>query len=624
MRKIILLAVLFVYLLFPSETFAQNNFNVDVKIEYDVKESGNTFVTNHITLENAGSDVYATSYKLKLNNASPTNIKAFYKEKEEELSVSGGKINDNFTLEVVFDDAIVGKNESRSFVISYEEDSIATRTGEVWEISIPKLENEDDFRSYDVILTIPSFFGDEAFISPEPKSRKSEENTNQYTFDKNGVSSSGIAAGFGEFQVFSFTLVYHLENPLNKTSPVTIAIPPDTSFQKVIYEQIEPSPEDVTVDSDGNWLAHYKMGSRDRLDITAKGSVQLFGSPRKLLVQAPENLSNNLLSTQYWQTDNPNIQNLANQLKTPKNIYDFVTDSLTYDYDRVRPNVQRYGASKALENPSSAICMEFTDTFIAIARSAGIPAREINGFAYTENPEIQPLSLVADVLHSWPEYWDEKRGIWVPIDPTWGSTTNGVDYFSKLDLRHFTFVIHGENPTMPFSPGSYKLGPNPQKDVFVSFGQLPEKRNSNLEIITTASRLFPFMSTKISVLLKNPGPTALYDIRPRAIFDGEVAQDFYIDTLPPFGERNLQVFIPFSFFGTNTPDSVEIVAAGSSVKVPSHKNRIIIYNLLAVSVLILTVIVLVLIKSGRLKTKKIKKSLNKYAKSIKGSKKNKV
>ena len=624
MRKIILLAVLFVYLLFPSETFAQNNFNVDVKIEYDIKESGNTFVTNHITLENAGSDVYATSYKLKLNNASPTNIKAFYKEKEEELSVSGGKINDNFTLEVVFDDAIVGKNESRSFVISYEEDSIATRTGEVWEISIPKLENEDDFRSYDVILTIPSLFGDEAFISPEPKSRKSEENTNQYTFDKNGVSSSGIAAGFGEFQVFSFTLVYHLENPLNKTSPVTIAIPPDTSFQKVIYEQIEPSPEDVTVDSDGNWLAHYTMGSRDRLDITAKGSVQLFGSPRKLLVQAPENLSNNLLSTQYWQTDNPNIQNLANQLKTPKNIYDFVTDSLTYDYDRVRPNVQRYGASKALENPSSAICMEFTDTFIAIARSAGIPAREINGFAYTENPEIQPLSLVADVLHSWPEYWDEKRGIWVPIDPTWGSTTNGADYFSKLDLRHFTFVIHGENPTMPFSPGSYKLGPNPQKDVFVSFGQLPEKRNSNLEIITTASRLFPFMSTKISVLLKNPGPTALYDIRPRAIFDGEVAQDFYIDTLPPFGERNLQVFIPFSFFGTNTPDSVEIVAAGSSVKVPSHKNRIIIYNLLAVSVLILTVIVLVLIKSGRLKTKKIKKSLNKYAKSIKGSKKNKV
>ena len=95
--------------------------------------------------------------------------------------------------------------------------------------------------------------------------------------------------------------------------------------------------------------------------------------------------------------------------------------------------------------------MEFTDLFITIARSAGIPAREVNGFAYTENPDIQPLSLVNDVLHAWPEYYDSEKGVWIPVDPTWGSTTGGVDYFSKLDLRHFTFVVHGKDSTKPYA-----------------------------------------------------------------------------------------------------------------------------------------------------------------------------
>src|SRR5258707_13577173 len=101
--------------------------------------------------------------------------------------------------------------------------------------------------------------------------------------------------------------------------------------------------------------------------------------------------------------------------------------------------------------------MEFTDLFIAMARAAGIRAREINGYAYTENKDSEPLSLVADVLHSWPEYWDKYNKEWILVDPTWGNTTHGIDFFHKLDLRHFTFVIHGVNSEFPLSPGSYKL-----------------------------------------------------------------------------------------------------------------------------------------------------------------------
>ena len=126
--------------------------------------------------------------------------------------------------------------------------------------------------------------------------------------------------------------------------------------------------------------------------------------------------------------------------------------------------------------------MEFTDTFIALSRAAGIPAREINGYAYTENPHVQPMGMVSDVLHSWPEYYDKEKNFWVPIDPTWGNTTGGVDFFHKLDLRHFAFVIHGVDSSKPYPPGSYKLGANPQKDVYVSFGKLPKMRNPKISI----------------------------------------------------------------------------------------------------------------------------------------------
>src|SRR5205085_322452 len=145
----------------------------------------------------------------------------------------------------------------------------------------------------------------------------------------------------------------------------------------------------------------------------------------------------------YWQTNDPAIKALGQELKTPKDIYEYVVKTLSYDFTRVTDDKPRLGAALALKNPTSAVCREFTDLFIAIARSAGIPAREVDGFAYTENAKQRPLSLVKDILHAWPEYYDTNKKTWVMVDPTWGSTTGGIDYFQVLDLDHFAFAIKG-------------------------------------------------------------------------------------------------------------------------------------------------------------------------------------
>ena len=557
--KFLAFLVLFTIFIFPAFVHAQNEFSVDATVTYNIQDSGKTIVTHDITLEKKGQ---------------VTNIK------------------------VSFSDAVVGKGSQRHFSVSYENNSFAVRTGEIWEVSIPRVDETNSFRNYKVILKIPSGFGLEAYVSPKPRTSESSDQGRIYTFDIDSVVQTGISAGFGQFQVFSFNLSYHLENPLAKSAQTQIALPPDTAFQKVYIQNINPKPNNVTVDADGNWLATYILspGLKGRVDVVVSGAVQIFAGYRSFPKPTETELSENLRATDYWQVNDPQIKALAAQLKTPKAIYDYVSTTLKYDFARVQPNVQRMGAVAALQNPDQAICMEFTDLFIALSRAAGIPAREIDGYAYTENPQLQPLGLVADVLHAWPEYYDKDKGVWIPIDPTWASTSGGIDYFNKLDLRHFTFVIHGESSVTPYPPGSYKLGPNPQKDVYVSFGTLPENRITNLNVSISPVRTLPFLNSIYLVNIGNPGPQALYSIYPSVYFDNKETSRNYVDVLPPFSNYQFNIDVPFSLLGKDSPNIIEVRANSGSARIATNRTQVIINSLLAISAFLIVVILIFLLK----------------------------
>ena len=605
LKKIFLFFILsFLLLVFPRHSLAAGEFATDVTVNYKIEKGGTTFVSHLISLENLFSDLYATSYSLVLDNIEPKNISVFEGSKALPFKLSKEGAKNSLTID--FPEALVGKGEKRIFTVLFEEAGFAARTGEVWEISIPRLSSDENFRSYNVSFSVPATFGTEAYISPKPKEVKTEEGRVIYFFEKEDVERTGVTAGFGAFQVFSFTLNYHLENPLSKSAKVDIALPPDTALQRVYYQVVNPKPENIYVDSDGNWLATFVLKSRERIDVEVKGIVQIFAAPRSFPGTREETLQENLKEREFWETSNPKIKELAEKLKTPAAIYDYVWQTLSYDYERVRPNVERFGAVKALENPTNAICMEFTDLFIALARSAGIPAREINGYAYTENPEIQPLSLVADVLHAWPEYWDESKKAWIPIDPTWASTTGGVDFFSKLDLRHFTFVIHGKDPQKPYPPGSYKLGPNPQKDVFVSFGTLPEERVSHPEITVVTKRPVPFGPTRLDITIRNPGPVALYNLAPAVSFNGSNTKTEIIEVLLPYAHYEIESAVPYSFLGRSTPETVTVLVADSQVQVPTNKNQIILESAIVLLSLLLILVLVILIRFKKIQISKFR------------------
>lgn len=598
MKKLIWVLIIFSLLFFSRNINAQQQFISNSTVTYDIAGSGTTTVSHDISLQNATSDYYATSYTLSLTGINPINPKAY--EGSVSLPVEVKTDNGATSLKVTFSEAVVGQGSKREFSIVFQDKTLVTKTGEIWEIITPKLADANSFNFYSTIIKVPNSFGKLAYVAPAPSFQSEEKGKTVFSFDKNASIKNAITAAFGQFQVFSFNLTYHLENPLNQRVSTDIAIPPDTNYQKVSYSQIEPAPKRVWIDSDGNWLATYELKARERVDVKVKGAVQLFADPLGVPKTDSKSLAVDLQSTELWQTTDAKITNLAKQLKTPRAIYNYVTTTLSYDYLKVQPNVSRLGALDALKNPKNAICTEFTDLFIAIARAAGIPAREIEGYAYTDNPQIQPLSLVADVLHAWPEYWDSSKNVWVAVDPTWGSTS-GIDYFTKLDLKHFAFVVHGQDPKKPYPAGSYKLGANPQKDVEVSFGQLTTNRAVNLQVENTVLSQIPFSDEIIGTTIKNMGSVAAYNLTFQALFDDKPglpdSAGKKIDVIPPYGEYKINIDIPYSFLGRTTPAKVKMLIDNTpKSEFLTYKIFVTISNLLMVSLFIFLAVFLVYLR----------------------------
>jgi len=571
-------------------------------VTYDVANDGTTSVSHDITLQNVSSDFYATSYTLNLTGINPINPRAT--EGGSSLPVTVTTKDGNTLIKVDFPNAVVGKDSKREFFINFEDKTFVTKTGEIWEVNLPRLGNTDSFDFYSTILKVPKGFGQLAYISPNPSFKSDNAGRYTFSFDKQASVNGAVTAAFGQFQVFTFNLTYHLENPLNQNASIDVALPPDTNYQRMNYQDITPKPTKISVDSDGNWIATFDLKARERVDVKAKGAVQLFASSIGIIKTDQQSLNTYLNKTTYWQTDDAQIKSLASELKTPQAIYNYVTSTLSYDYSRVSPNVQRLGATETLKNPKSAICTEFTDLFIAIARAAGIPAREMEGFAYTENPQIQPLSLVADVLHAWPEYWDQARQSWIPIDPTWGETSR-IDYFNKLDLRHFAFVIHGQNDTKPYPAGSYKLGVNPQKDVDVTFGSLPVNRNSLPVIENKVLAQIPFADQIIDSKVKNNGPVALYNLTYQVQFDSNIKSTKIIDVIPPYGEYDSTIDVPYSFLGQKVPSKVQVLINGAKKsEFNTYKTYVTISNLLMICLLMFFILFLAYLKFKDAKLKR--------------------
>lgn len=505
--------LLLFYLACIPRVFAANEFGTNYAVHYQVRSDGTVGVTQDVSLTNKLSNVYATQYALTLEGGEIQNIRAW--DKEGALTIKTLNQNNQTTIQLTFNYQAVGLGKTLDFHLAYDLLDLAQKNGQVWEVSIPKLSPETEVDSYSLTLAVPLGFGKPAYIIPQPTNQAQEANQLIFHFNKEQILDSGVKAVFGQCQIFDFILTYDLENPNSTFGETEISLPPDSAFQRVFYERIDPQPLNVRTDQDGNWLAKYQLKPKEKLTVAAKGKAKIFAEPQEHFSPiSQEALAKSLTPQKYWEIDHPLIREKAKNLKTPRDVYQFVVRTLDYDYSRVAKGIQRLGALAALQNPSRAICTEFADLFIALARAAGIPAREANGYAYTTNKKFKPLGLMADILHAWPEYWDSERKIWVPIDPTWEKTTGGIDHFYKTDLNHFAFTFHGGDSQLPYPAGSYKTEESFGRQVQIVFGQYEPQNESRHEVnFELPETLLSPVGGQGKVIIKNIGNSALYDLK---------------------------------------------------------------------------------------------------------------
>ncbi len=514
------------------------DFKTDYQVEYNLsqfKDSLSSNVKFKIKITNLRGDVYVNKFALSF----PRSFAISNVQSVDDHGVVIPKITTddaNTKIEMEFSQPNIGRDSVNNFDLNFEQTNLFKANGNVWEVALPVIENRKE-GSYKIVVTLPSDTDKKISIAkPKPDSIEG----NQIIWDN--PQTKTIYAVFGESQIYRAELSYHLKNSELFPILTEVAFPPDTLYQKIFIESISPVPTDVYQDSDGNYLGKYLLKPLETKTIVFKGLVQIFPGPREEMLPLVRNLVSGqkdyLLSQQkYWQIKS--LDKIEN-IKTAEGVYNFTANTLKYNYKKVNSNNTRLGAEGVLLRPDQAVCLEFTDLFVAAAREKGVLAREIEGYGFSYDPQLQPLSLVSDVLHAWPEYYNKDSDLWVPVDPTW-ENTSGIDYYSSFDLNHIVFAIHGKKADYPLPAGMYKTGDS--KDISIkATTEVPiDRKEVGIENFNLPLRISDDKIYQGKFFVKNNGNVYLFDV-PVEIKAENLAIDkkkLTIASLAPYEEKEI-------------------------------------------------------------------------------------
>ncbi|MEP7167577.1 MAG: transglutaminase-like domain-containing protein [Candidatus Woesebacteria bacterium] len=540
-----------------------SNFSTSLESTYDVTNEGKATVTHEFSIENGLSTQYITDYAFEAagNQLKNVSVVSNGKKIEPTLTASKNKTNISFS----FPDKVVGTGQHRTFTVTYESADVATRIGKVVEVSIPKLSQTSQFFSYSVNIRVPSILGTP--INSQPKVFTTSTDNNKMTLHfKDLTDHTGVSVIFGKEQYASLHLTYHLENTSTSKGLMQIALPADGVYQSVWYDSIDPLPKSIHTDTDGNWIGTYELDPNQKISVDTKLSVHMQSTPQEnalILSKKPENIYTQ--AQPFWPTSNPQISKLALQLQTPKAIYDYVVRTLHYKYEKADEQSIRLGADGALATPSESLCTEFTDLFVALARSAHIPARAVLGYAYTQNKDLRPIGFSTDILHTWPQYWDDTTAQWISVDPTWENTTGGMDYFHTIDFNRLIFAIQGASSTAPLPAGMYKFSDENSKDVEVTYTEsMPVYPDSFESTLQLHPRSLLGFSDRYGIQIKNTALHAVYGV-PLTIKiqnQGGMTTSESKISLIPREEREIPVQLPRTGFFINGPSTITVTIGG--------------------------------------------------------------
>jgi transglutaminase-like putative cysteine protease len=290
-----------------------------------------------------------------------------------------------------------------------------------------------------------------AKVFPSNYSQESKNNETIFSFDGRERISTPVSLEFGTNQAYRFEIEFNAPKTdtlvSEKYSSVIDALSTniyelslprefDENTQRVLIEEMIPKPTGIINDEEGNVIARFEVPANQDTPIYMSGYITVQQNPyteaRKIpnltydeyksLISKDNNLSKYLTCTTYWQSTNPIIQNIAidllenqnNFLEILKSNYSYINNVLEYSSQKAKnPHSERIGAIAALQGGDS-VCMEYSDSMIAILRAQGIPSRVAFGYTSLDTDIQQKIG------HQWVQVWVPEYG-WLSIDPSYES-----------------------------------------------------------------------------------------------------------------------------------------------------------------------------------------------------------
>lgn len=515
MKRFILCFILICFFVSARDAYAQS-YDATYRFEFYPKNNGSVDAELNISLDNTQSSTYINQFTISIpNNFFSEKLIASIDTDGIDYKVDSSKAGKRLIFS--FDEPSKLMT-SHTIKLKYTNDNVYMKnaTG-VDELILPLIKTNDSAK-VSVLLHLPSS-GKKTVSLIKPKASVVQ----QKVIEWKDVKEDTLYVQFGSYNIYETELKYTLSNPELRPVTKSITLPPDTIYQKVFVNNIDPRPKKISIDEDGNYIAYYDLSPRTKIDIKYSGHVQVFSRSRNDNINVVRSSINKqrdyLLSEQkLWSLGSFSTNGDINSLTTPRDIYDYIVNEFVYNPQRLKTAPERRGAFESLQDTLNSICTDFTDSFIAIAREKGIFAREIQGYAYTKNTEFRPLSLNADVLHSWPEYYDSEREVWIPIDPTWAQTS-GINYFDAFDVMHIALAIHGKSAVTPEPAGIIKS--NNYKAVSIkTTSNIPQEKRSISLSNTIPQKIVSLKKYHSKLLVTNTSNIFLYGLELTPTSDG--------------------------------------------------------------------------------------------------------
>ncbi len=360
-QSLIFLLFISAVLLFPKESRAEGeDFSATYSVTYDFSESAPAKVDFQITILNLTNKAYVKEYTLSLTSRSADNFKGV--DQNGEIPIEKEKDGSTIKIKNYFSDKIVGKGAFRDWHIYFEDGDVGKKNGLVWNISVPKFEENTSLSSYSVKLVVPESFGPEIYSSPNNPRIENLGSKRIYYFEGKDLVRSGIFLNFGRYQLYQFDLKYHLKNPNIFPSEIKIALPPNIRAEQEVYlQEIKPLPADIEIDDDGNYLAIFRLSGTREVVVDVTGYARVTQPKRDLslsgnLSEIPASLTKAYLNEQiYWETSDGEIKDIVGRYtgesrivsQIARNLFQYTIQNLKYNESRVNQNLTRFGAKKA-------------------------------------------------------------------------------------------------------------------------------------------------------------------------------------------------------------------------------------------------------------------------------------